>query len=84
MRAVAATGFVVGVALSLWFNVQRTGRPGEELYMNHLFPPQLRVARPRPVDAFIDGLAPMQAILDRKAKEQTGGDGDTRGGDDEE
>ncbi len=85
MRAVAATGFVVGVVLSLWFNVQRTGRPGEELYMNHLFPPQLRVARPKPLDGFIDGLAPMQSILDRKAREQTGGDGDARsGGDDDE
>jgi hypothetical protein len=76
MRGVAATGFVIGVALSLWFNVQRTGRPGEELYMNHLFPPQLRVAKPKAVDDFIQGLAPMQAILDRKAKEQTGGDSD--------
>jgi MFS family permease len=85
MRAVAATGFIVGVVLSLWFNVQRTGRPGEELYMNHLFPPQLRVAKPKPVDAFIDGLVPMQAILDRKAKEQSGGDSDSRpGGDDDE
>jgi hypothetical protein len=84
MRGVAATGFIVGVALSLWFNVQRTGRPGEELYMNHLFVPQLRVAKPKPVDDFIQGLAPMQAILDRKAKEQTGGEGDVRGGDDEE
>jgi len=85
MRGVAATGFVVGVALSLWFNVQRTGRPGEELYMNHLFVPQLRVAKPKPVDDFIQGLAPMQAILDRKAKEQSGGEIDPRnGGDDEE
>ena len=71
MRGVAATGFVVGVALSLWFNVQRTDRLGEELYMNHLFPPQLRLAKPKQVDDFIEGLAPMQAILDRKAKEQT-------------
>ncbi|MEO8835473.1 MAG: FHA domain-containing protein [Caldimonas sp.] len=84
MRAVAVSGFLAGVALSLWFNVQRTGRFGEELYMNHLFMPQLRVARPKTVDAFIDGLAPMQAILDRKAKEQTGGDADARGADDEE
>jgi hypothetical protein len=85
MRGVAATGFAVAVALSLWFNVQRTGRPGEELYMNHLFPPQLRIARPKPVDAFVSNLAPMQSILDRKAKEQAGADsGDTRGGDDEE
>jgi len=84
MRAVAATGFVVGVALSLWFNVQRTGRPGEELYMNHLFPPQLRVARTKPVDGFIDGLKPMQAILDRQAKEQSGSGGDDRNSDDDE
>ena len=85
MRGVAATGFVVGVALSLWFNVQRTGRPGEELYMNHLFPPQLRVARTKPVDRFVEGLAPMQAILDRKAKDQSGGEIDPRnGGDDDE
>jgi hypothetical protein len=86
MRAVAITGFVVGVALSLWFNVQRTGRPGEELYMNHLFPPQLRVAKPVPVDRFVQDLAPMQAILDRKAaKEPASGDGDPRaGGDDDE
>ena len=84
MRAVALTGFVAGVALSLWFNVQRTGRPGEELYMNHLFPPQLRAARPIQVDPFIDGLAPIQAILDKKAKEQTGTDGDSRGGGDDD
>ena len=85
MRAVALTGFAVGVALQLWFNVQRTGRPGEELYMNHLFPPQLRMAKPVSVDRFIEGLAPVQAIIDKKAKEQSGTDGDSRsGGDDDE
>ena len=52
--------------------------------MNHLFPPQLRLVKAKPVDSLIDGLAPMQAILDRKAKEQSGGDNDVRGGDDEE
>jgi len=84
MRGVAATGFVVGVALSLWFNVQRTGRPGEELYMNHLFPPQLRIARPTSVDRFVDSLAPMQAILDKQAKERGSSEGDDGRGDDEE
>ena len=73
---------MVGVALQLWFNFQRTGRPGEELYMNHLFAPQLRLARPVPVESFIDKLAPMQAILDQKAKEQGGDSG--FGDDDEE
>ena len=83
MRAVAVTGFAVGVALQVWFNFQRTGRPGEELYMNHLFAPQLRLARPVAVPGFIDNLAPMQAILDRKAKEQGGAD-DGSGEDDDE
>jgi len=64
--------------------VQHTGRPCEELYMNHLFPPQLRLARTKPVDSLIESLTPVQAILDRKAKEQSGGDNDLRGGDDEE
>ena len=82
MRAVAITGFAVGVALQIWFNMQRTGRPGEELYMNHLFVPQLRLATPVPVDSFIDKLAPMQAILDQKAKERGGDDGS--GEDDDE
>jgi hypothetical protein len=84
MRAVAAAGFLAGVALSLWFNVQRTGRLGEELYMNHLFPPQLRLAGTKPVDRFIGGLAPMQAVLDKKAREQSNGDNDGRGGDDDD
>ena len=84
MRGVAATGFVVGVVLSLWFNVQRTGRPGEELYMSHLFPPQLRLARPTSVDRFVGGLAPMQAILDKQAKERGSSEGDDGRGDDEE
>jgi hypothetical protein len=83
MRGVAATGFAVGVALTLWFNVQRTGRPGEELYMNHLFPPALRLAKAKPVDSLIDSLTPIQAILDGKAKESSGGDNDTRGDDEE-
>ncbi len=84
MRAIVLSGFAAGVAVSLWFNVQRTGRPGEELYMNHLFAPQLRAARPVPVDRFVESLAPMQAILDRKAREQAGADGDSRSGNDDE
>ena len=76
MRAVAVTGFVVGVALTLWFNVQRTGRLGEELYMNHLFPPALRLAKPTSVDHFVNGLAPMHAVLDKKARDKGSSSGD--------
>ena len=36
----------VAVALTLWFNAQRTDRYGEDLYMNHLFLPALRLAPP--------------------------------------
>jgi hypothetical protein len=84
MRAVALTGFIAGVALTLWFNVQRTGRVGEELYMNHLFPPALRLAKPTTVDRFIDGLAPMQAVLDKKARDKGTGDDAASSDDDDD
>ncbi len=72
---------VVGIGLTLWFNVQRTDRLGDELYMNHLFPPMLRVAKPISAEALIDGLAPLKATLDKKAK-QAGTDDGTRGEED--
>ena len=71
LRGVVGAGFVAGVALTLWFNVQRTGRPGEELYMSHLYPPAMRLARPVSVDRFVDGLAPMAGDLGQ-AGEGTG------------
>jgi hypothetical protein len=74
LRWAALACALVGVALALWFNVQRSGRYGDELYMSHLFPPALRLARPVTVDTFIDGLAPLQATLDRKAREPDRGD----------
>jgi FHA domain len=83
LKAVAVTCALVGVALSLWFNLQRTDLFGDELYMSHLFPPALRVAKPVPVDRFIDGLAPLKAALDKKAKDPGSGDDGVRGDDDE-
>ena len=74
LRWVAVTCAVVGVALTLWFNVQRSDQFGEELYMNHLFPPALRLARPVAPDAFIDGLATLRPALDKKAREPARGD----------
>ena len=82
LKWVAVTCAAVGVALTLWFNVQRTDLLGDELYMNHLFPPALRIARPVSSDAFIDGLAPLKAALDKKTKEP--GVGDDAGRSDEE
>jgi len=74
LRWVVATGALVGIALTLWFNLQRTGRLGEELYMTHLFPPALRVAKPIPVETFVERLAPLRPLLDRKAQEPPSGD----------
>ena len=71
--AAAACG-VVGVALSMWFNLQRSDQLGEELYMNHLFPPALRLAKPVAPEAFVDGLAALRPLLDKKAKEPARGD----------
>ena len=82
LRWVAATCALVGVGLTLWFNVQRSDLLGDELYMNHLFPPAVRLARPVAADAFVDGLAPLKAALDKKAKEP--GRGDEGGGRGEE
>jgi len=74
LKWVAVTCACVGIGLSMWLNLQRTDLLGEELYMSHLFPPALRVARPVTTDAFIGGLAPLRATLDKKAKEPAGGD----------
>jgi hypothetical protein len=74
MKWAAVACGVVGVGLSLWFNVQRSDQLGEELYMNHLFPPALRLAKPVAPDAFVDGLAALRPLLDKKAKEPGRGD----------
>jgi len=67
-RAFAVASVVMGVALSLWSNWQGTDRLGSELYMNHLYPPALRVARPVDTARFMQGVADMQPTLDAKAK----------------
>ena len=74
LKWVAATCAIVGVALTLWFNLQRSDQFGDELYMSHLFPPALRLAKPISTDAFVDGLAPLKATLDKKAREPARGE----------
>jgi hypothetical protein len=83
LRWVAATGAVVGIGLTLWFNQQRSDQLGDELYMNHLFPPVLRLARPVPTDRFVDGLTSLKATLDKKAKDTSGADEAAGRGDEE-
>lgn len=67
-RAFAVASVVMGVGLSLWSNQQGADRLGAELYMNHLFPPALRVARPVDTASFMQGAASLQPVLDAKAK----------------
>ena len=74
LRGVALMALAVGTGLSLWFNHQRSDRLGAELYMSHLFPPALRLAKPVSTEQFVDGLATLQPLLDRKAKEKTNGE----------
>jgi hypothetical protein len=81
LKWVAATCAIIGVLLTLWFNQQRNDQFGDELYMSHLFPPALRLARPVSTDAFIDGLGPLKATLDKKAREPARGEEAARGDD---
>ena len=74
MKGVALMCAAIGIALTLWFNVQRSDQFGDELYMNHLFPPGLRLARPVAAGGFVDGLASLKATLDKKAKDTSEGD----------
>jgi len=83
LRWVAATGAVVGIGLTLWFNQQRGDQLGDELYMNHLFPPVVRLARPVAADRFVDGLTSLKATLDKKAKDTSGAEEAGARGDDE-
>jgi len=80
----AAIGMAVaGTLLSLWFNSQNADRLGSELYMSHLFPPALRIARPVDTPTFMKGVADLQATLDAKAKrKEDAGDDEGEGGGD--
>ena len=82
LRVVVASIFVAGTGLSLWFNHQARDQFGEELYMNHLFPPALRLARPVDTASFVKNLAPLQAALDAKARKRDAGDADAEAADD--
>lgn len=74
MRGVAVAAFLVGTGLTLWANHQRSDRLGSDLYLSSLFPPALRVARPVPAERFVDRMAALQAVLDRKAREAPSGE----------
>lgn len=74
MRGVAVAAFVAGTGLTLWNQQQRADRLGSDLYLGSFHPPALRLARPVSADSFVDGLAGLQPLLDKKAKEEPSGD----------
>lgn len=84
LRAAAAAGVATAVALTMWFNVQRTDRLGEDLYLSHLFPPALRLARPVTTEKYLEGVAALQAPLDAKASQPVRGDLQEGSGDNNE
>lgn len=74
LRIGAAVGAVFATALTLWFNMQRNERFGEELYMSHLYPPAFRLAPAVSVDQYFEGVAALRSGLEAKAKLAAGGD----------
>ncbi len=85
LRAVCVVGALTGIGLTLWLNVARTDLFGDELYMSHLLPPAMRLARPVPADRFVDGMSRLKPVLDRKAKEaDSGSDAGPSGGESDE
>ncbi len=82
--AAAALGlFVAAIGVSLWFNRQANDQFGEELYMSHLFPPALRLARPLDSERFLQRVAPLQGRLDELARRKDSGSDDGAADDDE-
>lgn len=76
LRGVALGMFIAATGISMWFNHQRSGELGEELYMNHLFPPALQLARPVETTRFVDEMKSLKPALDAKAKKRESGDDD--------
>jgi hypothetical protein len=73
-RWICAGLAVLGSALILVGNVQRTGRFSDELYMAVLMPPQLRVSQDRGVDQFMREVEGMKESLDRGRGRKPGDD----------
>ncbi|MBS0434827.1 MAG: FHA domain-containing protein [Proteobacteria bacterium] len=70
MRGVALAAFALGTGLTLWNQQQRNERLGSDLYLSSFQPPALILARPVPAERFVDGLAALRPLLDKKAKEE--------------
>jgi hypothetical protein len=75
-RFICAALAVLGSGLILVWNVQRTGRYADELYMSVLLPPATRASPDRGIDEFMRDVESMKPQLDR-ARGRKPGDDDT-------
>jgi hypothetical protein len=73
-RWIAAGMAVLGSGLILIFNLQRSGRMADELYMAVLLPPEVRVSRDRGIDEFMREVEGMKEPLDRSRGRKPGED----------
>ena len=73
-RWVAAGLAVLGSGLILTYNLQRTSRLADELYMAVLLPPEVRVSRDHGIDEFMREVEHMKEGLDRGRGRKPGED----------
>jgi len=73
-RWIAAGMAVLGSGLILIFNLQRSGRLADELYMAVLLPPEIRVSRDHGIDEFMREVEGMKPALDRGRGRKPGED----------
>jgi len=73
-RWIAAAMAVLGSGLILAFNLQRSGRLADELYMAALLPPDMRVSRDHGIDEFMREVDGMKPGLDRGRGRKPGED----------
>jgi hypothetical protein len=73
-RWIAVGLAVLGSSLILVFNMQRTGRLADELYMAVLLPPEVRVSRDHGIDEFMREVDGMKEPLDRGRGRKPGED----------
>lgn len=73
-RFICAALAVLGSGLILAWNVQRTGRYSDELYMSVLMPPSIRASPDHGIDEFMRDVDNMKPQLDRARGRKTGDD----------
>jgi hypothetical protein len=73
-RWIAAGMALLGSGLILVYNLQRSGRLADELYMAVLLPPEVRVSQDHGIDEFMREVEAMQQPLDRARGRKPGED----------